>query len=327
MREYILSCGGEIHFGKKVTAIMRNGNTITGIKAMHSNDTAQAISIYADAVILATGHSARDIFEMLYQNKISITSKPFALGVRIEHPQQLIDSIQYHCTSRNEFLPPAAYAFSEQVHNRGMYSFCMCPGGIIAPASTSPGELVVNGWSPSKRNNPYANSGLVISVDENDFKSFSKYGELRAMEFQKSVERAAFRAGGSNLTAPAVRLMDFLEEKISSSLPECSYIPGITPGNMDDIFPKPITLALREGLKIISKKMRGYATNEAVLVATESRTSSPVKIPRDQDSLMHPMVNGFFPCGEGAGYAGGIMSAAMDGERVAEKCEVFINSR
>jgi len=325
MRNAIIECGGEVHFHTRFEGFELCGHKISGIKCSNVDENTNSFIIKSDAVILATGHSARDVFEILHQNKIKIESKPFALGVRIEHQQQIIDSIQYHCNDRGPYLPPAPYTLSAQANNRGVYSFCMCPGGIIAAAATSPNEVVVNGWSPSKRNNPYANSGLVVSVDEPDFKPFVNYGELRSLRFQQSIEQKAFDAGGQNLSAPAQRLMDFIENKNSTTLPSCSYIPGITPSKIDHVLPSDVATALREGLKLFGTKMRGYLTNEAVLVATESRTSSPVRIPRDQTSLMHPEIAGLFPCGEGAGYAGGIMSAAMDGERVANAVGVFLS--
>jgi len=311
MREKILECGGEYHFEKRVTDFILEGSHLKEIK------TADGLRFSSSAVILATGHSARDIFELLQHRKIQIELKPFALGVRVEHPQSLVDSAQYHCDLRGEFLPPAAYSWVQQVDGKGVFSFCMCPGGIIAPAATAPGELVVNGWSPSKRNNPYANSGIVVSIEEKDVQAFNKYGQLAAMYFQQSVEQNAFLAGGGKLVAPAQRLADFTENKLSGSLPNCSYLPGIHSVSMKEILPAFVSERLRLGFREFGKKMKGYITNEAVVVATESRTSSPVRIPRNPDNLQHPQVENLYPCGEGAGYAGGIVSAAMDGERVA----------
>lgn len=253
---------------------------------------------------------------MLHNKGILVEAKPFALGVRVEHPQQLIDAIQYHCAVRDEYLPPAAYSLVQQVQNRGVFSFCMCPGGIIAPAATAPGEIVVNGWSPSKRNNPFANSGMVVSVEAADYAKNGNNDPLAAMNFQADVEQRAFIAGGGGLQAPAQRLVDFVDNKSSATLPDCSYLPGITPASLDEILPGFISNALRQALPLFGRKMKGYFTNDAVLVATESRTSSPVRIPRDPVSLQHPQVKSLYPCGEGAGYAGGIVSAAMDGERV-----------
>lgn len=312
MREQVIASGGAFLFNKKVTDFLIEDNRVTGVScADHS-------SYHASEVILATGHSARDIFSLLEHKKILIEPKPFALGVRIEHPQELIDSIQYHCSSRGEYLPPASYSLVQQVEGRGVFSFCMCPGGIIAPASTDLGELVVNGWSPSKRNNPFANSGMVVAIDPKDYeKKYASSGNLAAMEFQRSVEISAFKAGGGKYVAPAQRMADFTSKKVSSTLPDCSYLPGIHSTSLHEVLPSFVAKGLELAFREFGKKMRGYFTNEAVLVATESRTSSPVRIPRDNNSLEHPQIKGLYPCGEGAGYAGGIVSAAMDGERIA----------
>lgn len=341
MRKTIVDCGGVFLFEKKVIDFEIKGNKINTVK------TADGNSFDADAIILATGHSARDIFELLHSKKILIESKPFALGVRVEHPQSLIDSSQYHCTIRSEFLPPASYSLVQQVDGKGVFSFCMCPGGIIAPASTSPGELVVNGWSPSKRNNPFANSGIVVTVENRDFSGLKKSSdfveicgqstgildsELGMMYFQKYVERKAFNSGGGKFVAPAQRLVDFTKNKISDLLPECSYLPGIHSVSLKEVLPEFIHYRLQQAFTEFGKKMpdrrggKGYMTNEAVVVATESRTSSPVRIPRDSESLQHPQIRNFYPCGEGAGYAGGIVSAAMDGERVARQIAIIAES-
>jgi uncharacterized protein len=319
IRKKILDCGGEFLFGKKVVDFIIKNQEIKGVK------TADGNSFEAKAVILATGHSARDIFELLYSKKIVIESKPFALGVRVEHPQALIDSTQYHCPVRNQFLPPASYSWVQQVNGKGVFSFCMCPGGIIAPAATTPGELVVNGWSPSKRNNPYANSGIVVTVEEKDVQPYKKYGALAGIHFQQSVEQKAFETGGGKFVAPAQRLVDFIDNRLSSSLPDCSYIPGIHSASLKTVLPGFIHKNLQEAFKLFGKKMKGYLTNEAVVVATESRTSSPVRIPRDAENLQHPQIKNLYPCGEGAGYAGGIVSAAMDGERVARQIAIILN--
>ncbi len=315
MRQQLLDCGAEFHFEKKLTDItIENG----AIKKIH---TADGDELQADAVILATGHSARDIFELLYHKDIRVEAKPFALGVRVEHPQTLIDSVQYHCPVRDQFLPPASYSLVQQVQGKGVFSFCMCPGGIIAPAATSPGELVVNGWSPSKRNNPYANSGIVVTVEEKDAAAWlpakTKPSPLLLMQFQQAVEQKAFVAGGGNLVAPAQRLVDFSNGKQSADLPNCSYLPGLASVELGGVLPSFIYKRLQEAFREFGQKMRGYFTNDAVVVATESRTSSPVRIPRDPETLQHPQISNLYPCGEGAGYAGGIVSAAMDGERVA----------
>ncbi len=311
MRQTILSYGGEFLFNSKVTQLLLEKDACKGVQLSNGE------KIKGKAVILATGHSARDIFQTLHQQNILIEAKPFALGVRIEHPQSLIDSIQYHCDNRGEYLPPASYSLVHQAQGKGVFSFCMCPGGIIAPAMTSPGEIVVNGWSPSRRNNPFANSGMVVSVDAEDFKPYEKYGALAAMHFQQSVEQKCFVAGGSNLKAPAQRMTDFVNQKASATLPETSYFIGTSSVNLWEVLPKSVTTRLQEGLVAFGKKMKGYYTEEGVLVATESRTSSPVKIPRDKETLQHPQIKSLYPCGEGAGYAGGIVSAAMDGERCA----------
>lgn len=332
IRKQIRDSGGQFLFEKKVVDFLVSGNIVKGIM------TADGDEIVADEVILATGHSARDIFHLLYRKNILIEAKSFALGVRIEHPQELIDSIQYHCAIRDSFLPPASYGLVEQVNQRGVFSFCMCPGGIIAPAATHPGELVVNGWSPSKRNNPYANSGMVVQVAQEDAVRFFEkrkwqmpdpvvpgtprqsleQSPLLLMYFQQMVEQAAFRAGGGSFVAPAQRMIDFCQNKTSASLPDCSYLPGIHSSPLIEVLPDFIYQCLQGGFTAFGKKMRGYYTNEAVVVATESRTSSPVRIPRDLHTLAHPQLQNLYPCGEGAGYAGGIVSAAMDGERIAD---------
>lgn len=320
MREQIINSGGMVLFEQKVTDILVKDDQVTGVQ------TANGQTFSASQVILATGHSARDIFRLLHQKKIAIAAKPFALGVRVEHPQSLIDSAQYHCPTRNEYLPPASYSLVEQVEGRGVFSFCMCPGGIIAPASTDPGELVVNGWSPSRRDNPYANSGMVVTVDETDFLPFADKGPLAAMYYQQMVERNAFTAGGGQFVAPAQRMTDFVHSKVSTTLPSCSYLPGVNSVDLRDVLPVSVHQRLAAAFKAFGRKMKGYYTADAILVATESRTSSPVRIPREDDTLMHPQLSGLYPCGEGAGYAGGIVSAAMDGERVAERIIAFYHA-
>ncbi|HEY2725676.1 MAG TPA: FAD-binding protein, partial [Parafilimonas sp.] len=261
----------------------------------------------------------------LNEKKIQIEQKLFALCVRVEHPQSLIDSIQYHCNIRNEYLQPASYSLKQQVLNRGVFSFCMCPGGIIAPAATNAGELVVNGWSPSKRNNPFANSGIVVQIQNRDLLDYNDYHEkkkhipdaLFGMYFQQSVERKAYEAGGGNFVAPAQRMIDFCNNKISPSLPKCSYVPGVKSIDLKNVLPGFVYSSLQKAFIDFGKKMKRYFTNEAIVVATESRTSSPVRIPRDSINLQHIQIENLYPCGEGAGYAGGIVSAAMDGEKVA----------
>jgi uncharacterized protein len=311
IRLAIQEAGGIFLFEQKVIDFIINKGEISGVV------TSTGEKFTGDAVVLATGHSARDIFALLNDKQILIEAKPFALGVRIEHPQELIDSIQYHCSTRDEMLPPAAYSLVQQVNNRGVFSFCMCPGGIIAPAATNANEIVVNGWSPSKRNNPFANSGMVVSVERSDFVKSHQDTPLAAMHFQADVEQKAFIAGGGRMVAPAQRIVDFVEKKLSDNLPDCSYLPGIKSAELDAVLPRFVAGALRAALPLFGKKMKGYYSNDAIIVGTESRTSSPVRIPRDTITLQHPQVKGLYPCGEGAGYAGGIVSAAMDGERVA----------
>jgi uncharacterized FAD-dependent dehydrogenase len=314
IREKIIECGGVVLFETRVTDIILKNDEIEGV-VTHKGDT-----IVANKLILATGHSARDIFELLDRKKIFIEAKPFALGVRAEHPQSLIDSIQYSCDYRGELLPPAPYSIVKQVGGRGMYSFCMCPGGIIAPCATSPGEVVTNGWSPSKRDQATANSGIVVELKLEDFEPFAKYGALAGLEFQKSIEQKAWRLAGESQKVPAQRMIDFTQSKISTDIPKTSYVPGTTSVELGQVFPKFLTQILREGFTEFGKSMRGYLTNEAILHAPESRTSSPVRIPRDPITYEHLQIKGLYPCGEGAGYAGGIISAAIDGE----KCAIMI---
>ena len=314
MRHKIEEFGGEVLFEKRVTDFVLDGNEMRGV-VLENGDT-----IEANKVILATGHSARDIYELLDRKNIVIEAKPFALGVRAEHPQSLIDQIQYSCDYRGEFLPPAPYSIVKQVNGRGMYSFCMCPGGVIAPCATAPGEVVTNGWSPSKRDQATANSGIVVELRLEDFKPFEKFGALAGMEFQKSIEQQAFRLAGETQRVPAQRMVDFAQKKVSATIPKTSYLPGTTAVELGEVFPNFLTDIMREGFQEFGKSMKGYFTNEAILHAPESRTSSPVRIPRDDRSLEHPQIKGLYPCGEGAGYAGGIISAAIDGEKCAILC-------
>jgi uncharacterized FAD-dependent dehydrogenase len=313
IREKIIESGGQVLFDTRVTDFIIKSNEIQGIV------TQKGETIPANKVILATGHSARDIFELLDRKKILIEAKPFALGVRAEHPQELIDSIQYSCDFRGDYLPPAPYSIVKQVNGRGMYSFCMCPGGVIAPCATSPGEVVTNGWSPSKRDQATANSGIVVELKLDDFKPFAKFGPLAGMEFQKSIEQKAWHLAGETQKVPAQRMIDFTQNKISSSIPKTSYVPGTTSVEMGQVFPGFLTQIMREGFLLFGKSMKGYLTNEAILHAPESRTSSPVRIPRDAQTLEHLQIKGLYPCGEGAGFAGGIVSAAIDGEKCALK--------
>jgi uncharacterized FAD-dependent dehydrogenase len=312
IRESILQAGGEIHFNTRIKDLIIKDTIVKGVVTQNDD------KLYGKAVILATGHSARDIFEMLYRNGILLEAKSFAMGVRVEHPQALIDSIQYSCDIRSEYLPPAAYSLVSQIDNRGVYSFCMCPGGFIVPASTSPDEIVVNGMSPSRRNSKYANSGMVVEIRKEEFPEISKYGVLAGLKFQQQLEQTAFLNGGKGLVAPAQRLHDFVNGKLSFDLPEVSYYPGVVSSPLHFWLPQQIGNRLQTGFKLFGKRMRGYLTNEAVVIGVESRTSSPVRIPRDKETLQHPQIEALFPCGEGAGYAGGIISAALDGERCAK---------
>jgi uncharacterized FAD-dependent dehydrogenase len=306
IRQTILNAGGEVHFDTKVTGLNISFGKIKGVRTASGND------INADAVILSTGHSARDIFEMLHHQGILIEPKAFALGVRIEHPQEIIDKAQYHCETRGEYLPPSYYNLVEQVEDRGVFSFCMCPGGIIAPCATDYNEIVVNGWSPSKRNNPFANSGTVVQINLEDVPGDAG-DPFRMLNFQHDIEKVAYKAGGGSLVAPAQRMVDFCEGRVSANLPVNSYLPGTKSVSLKEVLPQRVHDRLKKALPAFGRKMRGYYTNEAILVGVESRTSSPVKVPRDKETLQHPQITGLFPCGEGAGYAGGIISAAIDG--------------
>ncbi len=309
IRDQIIACGGEINFNAKLTDLEISNEKIKSITINHEDKHE------IKNLVLATGHSANDIYELLHKRNISLEAKPFALGVRVEHPQHIIDSAQYHCEVKDSFLPPASYSLVEQVNGRGVFSFCMCPGGIIAPASTQQNALVVNGWSPSKRNNPFANSGMVVATDINDYKSDNV---LAGLAYQHQVEEKTYKAGGGKFVAPAQRLTDFVNNKTSQTLPVCSYLLGVNSIKLADVLPSIIYKSLAEGFKQFGKKMKGYYTEEAIVVATESRTSSPVRIPRDKEMLHHVHINNLYPCAEGAGYAGGIVSAAMDGMNVAE---------
>ena len=313
IRENIIKFGGEVHFDTRVTDFVIKNNKLQAIQLQNGKE------MTVNSVILATGHSARDIYELLHKKEIALKAKSFAMGVRVEHPQEIIDQIQYHCSGeRDELLPAAAYSLVHQVNNRGVYSFCMCPGGFIVPAATANGEVVVNGMSPSRRNNKFANSGIVVELDiDRDFKKYEKFGALKGLEFQKDLEKIAFFAGGRSQTAPAQRLVDFVDGKLSTDLNDCSYQPGLKSAPLHSLLPKIIGSRLRKGFAAFGQKMHGYHTNEANIIGVESRTSSPVNIPR-KENLEHTEIEGLFPCGEGGGYAGGIVSAAMDGERCAE---------
>jgi len=313
IRETILNYGGEIHFESRVTDFIIKSNNIQAIQLQNGKE------LVAEKVILATGHSARDIFYLLNKKNIALEAKSFAMGVRVEHPQHIIDSIQYHCSGkRDELLPAATYSLVQQVNERGVYSFCMCPGGFIVPAATANGEVVVNGMSPSKRNNEFSNSGIVVEINvDKDIPKYEQFGALKGLEYQKNLERLAYTSGGRTQTAPAQRLTDFVEGNLSTILNPTSYQPGLKSAPLHSLLPKLIGSRLRKGFEAFGQKMRGYYTSEANIVGVESRTSSPVNIPRNE-KLQHPEIPNLFPCGEGGGYAGGIISAAMDGERCAE---------
>jgi uncharacterized FAD-dependent dehydrogenase len=311
IRNTIIECGGEVYFESKMTDIHVENGKLVGVTI---NGTSK---IAVKSIVLATGHSARDIFYLLHERGIRVEAKPFALGVRIEHAQNLIDKIQYHGRVNDEFVPPASYSLVAQIDGRGVYSFCMCPGGIIAPCATEQEEVVTNGWSPSKRNNPYSNSGIVVSISPDDFKD--KNNPFVCLDFQKSVEKACWEAAGKTQRVPAQCMKDFVEGKISKTFPRSSYQPGIVSVNLDTVLPDFVAERLRKAFIEFGRKMPGYLTNDAVLHAPESRTSSPVQIPRNKENLMHPEVSGLFPCAEGAGYAGGIISAAIDGMKCMDE--------
>ncbi len=312
IRTRIIESGGEVHFNSRVADFIVKDDVCCGVVL------ADGTVAEAKAVILATGHSAREIYEILYSKGISIEAKSFAVGVRAEHPQLLIDQIQYKQPERGPFLPPATYSFVEQVDQRGVYSFCMCPGGVIVPAATAPGELVVNGMSPTLRNTKFANSGMVVEIRPEDLREFSHLGVFAGLEFQRKVERLCFALSGNTQFAPAQRMADFVDNRFSQNLPDSSYHPGLVSVPLHEKLPKRIRTRLQEAFKVINTKARGYLTNEAVVVGVESRTSSPIRIPRNENTLEHVKIKCLYPCGEGAGYAGGIVSSAMDGERCAE---------
>ncbi len=320
IRETIINYGGKVLFNSRVTDIIIKNNEVNGVKIQNGD------IISASKIILATGHSARDIFELLYKKNIKIEAKPFALGVRVEHSQNLIDQIQYHCSVRGEHLPPAPYSIVKQINNRGVYSFCMCPGGVIAPCATAPGEVVTNGWSPSKRDQPTSNSGIVVELKLEDFAAYQKFGALAGVEFQKQIEQKSWQLAGETQKVPAQRLVDFTQGKTSNNIPKTSYQPGTTSVELGEVLPEFIYKTLQNGFEQFNKSMKGYLTNEAVVHAPESRTSSPVRIPRDRKTLEHIQIKGLYPCGEGAGYAGGIISAAIDGEKCAEQIFLAVGS-
>lgn len=317
IRESILGAGGEILFDTKVTDFILQEDRMKGVVIQDGT------KIEGLGVILATGHSARDIFQLLHKKGVYVEAKPFALGVRIEHPQQLIDQIQYSCeVDRGPWLPASSYALVHQTYfdqkQRGVFSFCMCPGGFIVPAATAPGEIVVNGMSPSRRDSKFANSGIVTAIELEDVQAYADHGPLAALAFQQEIEQRAFEVAGQTQAAPAQRMIDFVNKKVSSQLNDTSYQPGLVSVSMNEVLPAHVHERLRTAFKAFGKKMKGYYTNEAQIVGVESRTSSPVRIPRDKESCEHVQIKGLYPCGEGAGYAGGILSAAMDGEKCTD---------
>ncbi len=318
VRQTILNAGGEIHYDSRVTDFIFKNKKLKGVVVNTNTE------YFADALILAAGHSARDIFYILDKNKIRIEAKPFAMGVRIEHPQPLINEIQYHTRIKPENLPTANYSLASNVDGAGVYSFCMCPGGIIVPAMTAPDEIVVNGMSMSKRDSPFANSGLVVEVKENEWVDENDGSPFGALKLQQKLEQHAYELAGFSLSAPAQRATDFIAGKYSQSLPKTSYIPGLTSARLDKELPDFIVKRLKKALKDFNWRMKGYLTDEAVLVGVESRTSSPIRVPRDKQTFMHVEVKGLFPCGEGAGYAGGIVSSAIDGENCADAVSRFL---
>jgi uncharacterized FAD-dependent dehydrogenase len=322
MRQSIINSGGEVHFNTKVTNLLLSDHKISGV------ETQAGDKITGAAVILATGHSARDIYYMLDEQQVQLEAKTWAMGVRVEHPQELIDQIQYHTPKgRGDYLPAASYSLSCQIEERGVYSFCMCPGGFIVPAMTAVDEMVVNGMSPSRRNSPWANSGMVVEVRPEDIGDYQNKGVLGGLEYQKELERLAFVNGGRGVVAPAQALADFVDGKLSFDLPDCSYVPGLVASPLHFWLPENIGQRLRKGFEYFDKRARGFVTNEALVVGVESRTSSPVRIPRDKLTFQHVQVEGLYPCGEGAGYAGGIASSAIDGEKCAEKAWEFITGK
>ncbi len=313
IRESILNAGGIIQFNTRVTDFIIENEKLVGVKTKNSE------ALKGVAVILATGHSARDIYKLLHEKQIQLQAKNFAVGVRVEHPQGLIDSIQYNSPSRGKFLPAASYSFTEQVNKRGVYSFCMCPGGVIVPAATSENEMVVNGMSPSHRGGKYANSGIVTEVRTSDLKQYEQHKELAGLYFQEDLEKKSFQMAGNSQIAPSQRLSDFVNEKNSSTLPSTSYHPGIGCSDLHKWLPAFVKESIQQGFIQMGRKAKGFLTNEAIILGVESRTSSPIRIPRDYTTFEHISMKGLFPCGEGAGYSGGIVSSAVDGERCAEK--------
>lgn len=323
MRQTILDSGGEVHFQTKMTGLIVDGNRVEGIQAVEL-PTGREVE-YRGPVILATGHSARDVYRYLHASNIEIEAKGLAMGVRLEHPAQLIDQIQYHNREgRGRYLPAAEYSFVTQVDGRGVYSFCMCPGGFVIPAATGPQQIVVNGMSPANRGTQWSNSGMVVEMHPDDVEGSSP---LRMMEYQEELERMTWQQGNMRQTAPAQRMADFVNGRLSYDLPRSSYAPGLTASPLHFWMPPFIANRLQQAFKKFGQMSHGFLTNEALLIASETRTSSPVRIVRDNDTLQHVRLEGLFPCGEGAGYAGGIVSAGVDGERCAEMCYNYLTNR
>ena len=324
MRNTIIKCGGEVHFQTKMTRLVVEGERVTGVEAVDLKTGGELT--FHGPVILATGHSARDVYRLLVESNIHIEAKGIAVGVRLEHPSQLIDQIQYHNREgRGKYLPAAEYSFVTQVEERGVYSFCMCPGGFVIPAATGPQQLVVNGMSPSNRGTQWSNSGMVVELHPDDVGGDSR-DPLCMMHFQEKLERDCWQQGNMKQTAPAQRMADFVNNRLSYDLPKSSYAPGLISSPLHFWMPPFVAKRLQEGFKKFGKMSHGFLTNEAVLIATETRTSSPVRIARDPATLQHVTVQGLFPCGEGAGYAGGIVSAGVDGERCAEMCAQYVEA-
>lgn len=319
IRNRIIECGGEVHFETRMDGLICKNNQVVGVQTNTGKE-------FMGPVILATGHSARDVYYYLYNNHITIEAKGLAMGVRLEHPQLLIDQIQYHNEAgRGEYLPAAEYAQVTQVKDRGVYSFCMCPGGFVVPAASGPEQLVVNGMSPSNRGSRWANSGMVVEIHPDDFPQYAQYKELALMKLQEDLERQCWLEANKRQTAPAQRMTDFVSGRLSQDLPSSSYSPGLISSDLSQWMPEFITTRLKEGFRTFGKTTKGFLTQEAVMIGVETRTSSPVRIVRDRETFEHPTVKGLFPCGEGAGYAGGIVSAAIDGERCAEGVAAYLN--
>ena len=322
MRNTILRCGGEVHFQTKMTRLLLEGNRVVGVEAVSQQQTANSQQQFMGPVILATGHSARDVYRYLAESNIEIEAKGIAVGVRLEHPSMLIDQMQYHNKQgRGKYLPAAEYSFVTQVDGRGVYSFCMCPGGFVIPAATDKQQIVVNGMSPSNRGGLWSNSGMVVETRAEDIEGDDP---LRVMHFQERLERDCWQQGNMRQTAPAQRMADFVNKRLSYDLPRSSYAPGLISSPLHFWMPQPVSHRLQEGFKAFGRQCHGFLTNEAVMIGVETRTSSPVRIVRDGDTLMHVRLEGLFPCGEGAGYAGGIVSAGVDGERCAEMCAQYL---